>query len=708
LGADYATCAALNPALVYCSITGFGPRGPYRNYKGYEGLVAATSGRMMNFSGQLPRPGPVYAAVQVATHGTAQAAVQAILAALLVRERTGKGQLIETSLLQGMIPFEYAGLIMQQAMRRFPGQFPMMAVGEQLQPTLQYQPVVTGDGRWLQLANLMEHLFHSYIAAAGLAEIYAEPGFETTPALGDAEREQLRLRMLARMQERSLDEWLAEFISDGNVAAEPIVSTRAALRHPQMSHNGHVREVEHPRLGRMTQIGPIARLPRTPACPADSSPAAGEQQAAAALPAVRPPKAHIPAAGRRPRHPLEGVTVVEFGTIIATPYAGVLLSDLGARVIKVEPPEGDGLRGLGLGAVKTTTGKESICLDLKTEAGRQIARQLVERADILTHNFRPGVPERLGIGYEAVSAYNPTIVYISATGYGSDGPYAHRPLAHPAAGAALGGVLWQAGSGMPPAVMDDLDAIKETARRFSRANEVNPDPNTALVIASAALLGLYAQRTRGIGQHIQTDMLIGNAYANFDDFLAYEGKPERPLVDPELYGLGALYRLYPTADGWIFLACLFDAEWQALCRVIDRPDLLDNERFSSGAGRGEHDAALAATLGEVFTSRSADAWEELLSAHDIGCVRADAGATGVFWDNDQHVVENGFVAEAEHLRLGPYWRHGPMATFSDTPARLGAAVLAGQHSTQLLRELGYAPDEIQALKAAGTVRSEEP
>jgi len=110
-------------------------------------------------------------------------------------------------------------------------------------------------------------------------------------------------------------------------------------------------------------------------------------------------------------------------------------------------------------------------------------------ADVLVHNFRPGVPERLGIGYAQVSACNPRIVYVSATGYGETGPYAHRPSAHPAAGAALGGVLWQAGAAMPPATVDgadEIDEIKEIARRFYRANELNPDPNTSLAIASAS------------------------------------------------------------------------------------------------------------------------------------------------------------------------------------------------------------------------------
>ena len=252
LHADYATLAALNPRLVYCSLTAFGPRGPYSHYPGYEGLVAAKSGRMMTFEGQGARAGPVYAAVQVATHAAAQAAVQGILAALLVREQTGRGQLVETSLLQGMLPYDIAGLLTEQLMRRWPDRYPVdpLAGRTRGKPTLQYQPVLTSDGRWLQLGNLVEHLFHAFIAAADLSGIYADPRFRDVPLLADEPKEALRKLILERMSERTLAEWTALFVAEGNVASEAIVSTQAALDHPQVLHGGHVVEVDHPAHGR--------------------------------------------------------------------------------------------------------------------------------------------------------------------------------------------------------------------------------------------------------------------------------------------------------------------------------------------------------------------------------------------------------------------------------------------------------------------------
>jgi crotonobetainyl-CoA:carnitine CoA-transferase CaiB-like acyl-CoA transferase len=141
LSIDAGTLRGLNPRLIYCGITGFGERGPYRDYRGYEGIVAAKSGRMVSFAGQQQREGPAYAAVQVATHATAQAAVQGVLAALIVRAQSGTGQTVSASLLQGMLPYDMAGLATRQLMQKFPEQFPADPLaGYNRQPTLQYQP----------------------------------------------------------------------------------------------------------------------------------------------------------------------------------------------------------------------------------------------------------------------------------------------------------------------------------------------------------------------------------------------------------------------------------------------------------------------------------------------------------------------------------------------------------------------------------------
>lgn len=721
LGIGYERLSEINPGLVYCSISGFGQKGPYRHYKGYEGVVAAKTARMMAFAGQTKRPGPVFEALMVGSHAASQAAVQGILAALLVREKTGRGQWVQTSLAQGLIPYDLGGLFMRQFVRKLPHMFQVDPFANAYRlPSLQYLPVQTKDGRWIQMANNMERLFQAWIRAIGLWELYEDPRFMNAPALTEENREIMRDILLRKMRERTLDEWMDLFIKDGNVAAEPFLSTQDGMKHDQVIWNRLVVDTEDPRVGKMKQLGVIADLYETPGEVRGPAPDLG-QHSDEVLSRLGTNGQRAATNGRQPlvsptlRHPLSGITVLELATVIAGPYSTVLLADLGARVIKIEPTEGDAGRHMGgstgLLAVKTTSGKESICIDLKTEQGQAIVHKLIERADVLVHNYRPGVPERLGIDYETVKRINPSMVYIYVGAYGATGPHSARPGFHPIPGALLGGALWQAGRAMPPPPDKELtwEELKEVSRWLFRANEANPDPNTSMAAATAVMLGLYARSKTGKGQAGQVTMLGGNAYANADDFFSYEGKPERPLVDAECYGLNALYRLYEARESWVFLACVFEEEWQAFCRTIGRTDLLNDPRFATAEARRANDEALAQILGGIFAERPADEWEQMLIAADVACVRADGRVNpGDFFESDPHAWENGMIQETDHIRFGTYWRNGGLVHFSEMPGRFGPAVLAGQHTRQIMRELGYSNEEIEDYKRRGIVNWEEP
>ena len=711
LGADYAALAADNPRLIYCSITGFGPRGPYADYPAYEGVVAAKSGRMQGFTGQRKREGPGFAAVPVGSHAAAQGAVHGIAAALIERERCGRGQIVETSLLQGMLPFDLLQLLLTQLHEREPDVYPDILVIGGGMPTLNYHPVMAADGRWIQLGNLLEHLFYAFMDAVDLTDLFAEEQWQGNQAeWSEAALEEMRDRILERMQERSAEEWMEIFRASGNVAAEIFTPTNDALDNLDMQANGDVITIEDPCVGPVRQLGPIGHFDETPAEIARPAPAVGEavgfRWPSRNGASITPPNGAQPSG-----KPLDGITVLEFATIIATPIGVSMLADLGARVIKVEPIGGDPFRGMGGGpltgmlAAKTNAAKESICVDLKSEAGQAIVADLIKDAHAIVHNYRPGVPERLGIGYETARALRPDIVWVSANGYGANSPGARRPSAHPVPGAAVGGALYQAGAAMPPAACEGLDEIREASRQLMRANEANPDPNTGVLVASATLLGLYAQRRYGIGQRIFVNMLAANAYANADDFVGYEGKPPRRQVDADLYGLSALYRLYPTAEGWVFLAAPTDAEWAAFCQIA-APALADDPRFADAPSRDAHDADLATALTGVFAARTAAEWEALLTPHRIGCVAADAQTPGQFFAHDAHVDQNGFAPHAAHQRLGNLRRWGPLTTCAGGRTDYAPGVLAGAETDAILQEIGRTGAEITTLRASATVWSE--
>ncbi len=732
LRADYAALSEANSGLVYCSITGFGQEGPLAGRRGRESVVAARAGRMQTLSGIARREGPTYAAVPVGRHAAAHGAVAGILAALMERERSGRGQLVATSLLQGILFYDIHGLVLRQLADRDPSTYgPGTDLGEtDPLPQLHYQPVQAADGRWIQLGNLVERLFRSYLAAAGLSELGAQPRFAGPPnGFSPGPKEELRRAMLLRMRERSAGEWMDPFISDGNIAAEPYQSTQQALDHEDLVANGNVLTGEHPRLGLLRQPGVVACLTETPGTIGVPSREAGADTAAvlAALEAGREPWRERAGAARRADAapspatvdggPLAGLVVLDLASVIAGPLASSVLADMGARVIKVEPPGGDPFRAFrgGISTSKTTAGKESICLDLKQPRGRELLLALVRRSDVLIHNNRPGASERLGIGYGELAASNPRLVYVWSSPYGSRGPGAMRPGAHPIPGAAVGGALHQAGPSMPPAgdrAISSIDEQIETARWLHAANEPSPDPITSVVVAGAALLGLWARERSGRGQLVETSMLAASAYAQIDDFLSYEGKPARRPLDADLLGLGALERLYRARSGWVLLSVCGEVEWDALLRVLaDDPagtGLGDDERFATAESREQNDAALARSLAAIVSGRDADEWEERLSAAGVGAARADRGSIADFLGEDEHARAARLVRPVAHPRYGEILRHGPLVDFGRTGATCRPPALAGEHTRPLLRELGVDDEEVRELYAAGVVWSERP
>jgi crotonobetainyl-CoA:carnitine CoA-transferase CaiB-like acyl-CoA transferase len=357
-------------------------------------------------------------------------------------------------------------------------------------------------------------------------------------------------------------------------------------------------------------------------------------------------------------------------------------------------------------AMKTTATKESIYLDLKRLEARPILDALIAKSDALIHNYRPGVPERLGLGYRHCVELRPGIVHVSVNGYGPMGPGAHRPAAHPIPGAALGGASRQA-AGAHRWSGETVADWRATSVRLIRANEANPDPNTSLVIASATLLALFARRRDGVGQQVFVDMLGANAYAVAHDFVQYAGKPDEPWPDVDLHGLSATYRLYTAREGWVFIALPSDEEFARFCESAGRPGLAADPRFAAAAARAEHDGELAEAVAGLLRERGADEWERLLAPLGIGCVRADGPAPGEFWLEDPHVRENGFVVPVQHPHLGEYLRWGPLVTFDRSPLAPGAASVGGGSTRAILAELGCADAEVAELIAKGVAASSE-
>ena len=401
---------------------------------------------------------------------------------------------------------------------------------------------------------------------------------------------------------------------------------------------------------------------------------------------------------------LAGVTVLEFGMWIALPFAASQLAELGARVIKLEPLEGDPMRSTGPIGFKMVQGKESLAIDLKSPQALEIVHRLVARADVVLHSYRPGVPERLGIDFETLRKINPSLVYLYNGSYGSRGPKSYAPAFHVTGGAVSGGAYAQAGRGCPPPPDATLSSeeVARVSRRLELSNEANPDFNSAVAAAAAVMMGLYARERSAEAIEIETRMMLSNAMMMSEHFIDYDGRPARREVDADLNGHGPLYRLYPAADGWVFLAAPRPRDFERLCDALELSEVSRDPRFATPESRERNAEALAGVLGDALGRQSADALEADLTSRGVACVRADQGPYPTWLFEQEWAREQGLVVEAPDSVMGPYTRYGPPLA-SARPAPLGGAFEAGADSRAILDEIGFSASEIEALFSAGVV-----
>jgi crotonobetainyl-CoA:carnitine CoA-transferase CaiB-like acyl-CoA transferase len=670
---------ALNPRLVACSITAYGKVGRWKDEPPIEDLVLARTGLL----GSLPgfRPAPVHTVHPLPSVGAALLACNGIAAALLAREDTRRGRAVETSLMAGACLYMTKAdgeKIKRHVFQSHPsGSAPFYSLYE------------CADGKWIQLGCVHEAFISIAAELFGLTALINEPRMVSGRApLTPADDEEMRAAVATAIKKKSQTEW-AKLFEEADVPFAPARLTEEGFDDPQVQHNRMVVTLEDPAVGPVVQMGVPVDMTRTPGA------VQGARQAPVSLPAITGttrapaiPTVYPRAEGEVDPPPLKGVRILEITNLIAGPTAGRILADLGADMIKLEPPAGDISRPIGRTYFFALNfNKRSICVDTAKEAGRKVVQAIAAKCDVLLANLRPKATERMGIGL----AINPRLIETHLTGYGYTGPYSKRPGIDPLAQAYMGMSRAQGGPENPPVFPAQLAPT---------------DYTNGAMGAFGTILALYARKRTGQVQNVYGNLLSAGILLSSAWFTKYKGRPIRQLADKEQMGLGPFHRLYKLADGWIYVVAETETEQRALCSIAPVAWPVPSD-LTPPSGRHPNEGPAARALEAAFAKRSVTETMSALKAAGVPAAEAPLGHAEIFLE-DPHVIANDMVAVRQHPtggRLRVLWRS---VVFSDTAPTEGRVTpLLGEHTAAVLREAGFTPGEIEALEAEGVVKTEQ-
>ncbi len=400
------------------------------------------------------------------------------------------------------------------------------------------------------------------------------------------------------------------------------------------------------------------------------------------MPLARPEDAGLP--------PLDGLRVIDFSRVFAGPLCSMTLGDMGADVIKVESPNGDEARhfgppwlaGEGMNFIAINRNKRSVVLDLKTDEGWEAAQRLCADADVVIENFRPGVAERLGIDANTLEQDNPGLIHCSIAGFGRRGPNRDRPALDLILQAASG-VMFRQGRDGPPAGI-----ILTIADSF------------AAQLAVQGILGALIARGRdGLGQRVEVSLFEAMIAAqNYRMISSASADIELPAsVDVAPYGA------FEVADGWVIVAVVTDRSWRGLCEALEADELAAESRFTTNSGRAEHQQEVKDRVAAILAGMSRSEVLDRLDRAGVPCGVIQR-EEDLFFDED--VLANETLIEVEHSRAGRLWQYGLPFALTRTPLEVKqAAPMLGEHTAEVLSEVGYSPEQVAELAAAKSTAS---
>ena len=393
--------------------------------------------------------------------------------------------------------------------------------------------------------------------------------------------------------------------------------------------------------------------------------------------------------------PLKGLRVIELGVLLAGPFCGQLLGDMGAEIIKIEPPgQGDPMRewgtirpeGEGLWFPIVARNKKCITANLRTPEGQQIVKDLVAKADMLVENFRPGTMEKWGLGYDVLSAINPGLIMIRVSGYGQTGPSAHK-AGYASVGEAMGGLRY---------VMGEPD------RMPSRAGISIGDTLAASYACMGGLAALEHRRNTGRGQVVDS-AIYEACFAMMESLIPdwQFGQYVRERTGSFLPKI-APSNIYPASDGMLIIAANQDTVWRRLAATMGRPELADDPRFATHIARGDNQSEIDALIGAWSVGLSCAELEAACEAGGVPCGRIHRAPEML---EDPHFDAREAIVTVEHPVLGPFKMQNVFPKFSETPGNVRwTGPTLGEHTHEVLsRDLGYSAEKIAQLEKSGVI-----
>jgi crotonobetainyl-CoA:carnitine CoA-transferase CaiB-like acyl-CoA transferase len=665
------TALAANPALVYLRTPAFLDSVPWAGGRESMGLLHAYTGlalRQSSFDG-----GPVDPAFGYVLYVQAVWAAAATLAALIERQRSGHGQVVTVGGLHGSMVAATGSLMIDPKATDTP------AANGPGGPSPLYTRYQGSDGNWVFLAALLVKFQYESLRVLGLQDVLDDErvGGELENLLLPGNRRWVRKRIADAFASKPADEWI-RILHAADIPAGPLLQQSDWLDSEPLAVLGMRAEVDDPERGRVAMPANLIKLSGTPATIRRAAPRLGEHTGdlGDGDPVWDPrpaPAGPAPAAGGPP---LAGIRMLDLGAVLAAPYAGTLLAELGADVIKVEIPAGDSWRDRGMAYIR---GQRGLAIDLRSDAGRDAFYRLVQHADIVLDNYRAGVLKRLRIDYPRLEKVQPEIVSVSITGFGEDSPFAAEPAFDP---------ILQARSGMMTAQGGESEPVLNTVA-------IN-DVTTGATAVLAALLGVFARRRTGHGQLATIALAATAAYAQSEELVQFAGRPPAHAGGRDFSGPGPLDRSYRAADGWVRLQAdpvSGPAQLRA-AGLLEGPDPDSDEEWAQ---------RLAAALAPLQRD---DAVRRL---NEAGLPAAPARRLSELVTDPDYASAEAMVT-LERGELGPTQAPGRYAWFSRTGNH---TVLTppgvGEHTTEVLAEAaGLTAEEIGALIAAGAVRQGQP